>query len=135
MPLALSATGPNTSMLMVLPVSVSRPMPHMATPYATKTGGVPVYISTEVRIATAMMMTAQTVLSYPTAMPWMMLVACPVRQLLASDLTGSYSVPVQYSVHLLRAMARMMPTRHVQAGRMSSTPVLTSLKPRFTQNG
>jgi hypothetical protein len=32
MPLALSATGPNTSMLMVLPVSVSMPMPHIATP-------------------------------------------------------------------------------------------------------
>src|SRR5256885_4324123 len=53
-------------------------------------------------------------------MPWMMLVAWPVRQALASDLTGSYSVPVQYSVQKLRAMARMMPTRQVQAARMSN---------------
>ena len=41
MPLALSATGPKTSIEIVLPVSVSIPMPVMATPYATKTGGVP----------------------------------------------------------------------------------------------
>ncbi len=42
MPLALSATGPNTSIEMVLPVRVSMPMPHMATPKAMNTGLVPV---------------------------------------------------------------------------------------------
>ena len=38
MPLALSATGPNTSIEMVLPVRVNMPMPHMATPKAMKVG-------------------------------------------------------------------------------------------------
>ena len=41
MPLALSATGPNTSIEMVLPVRVNMPMPHMATPKAMKVGLVP----------------------------------------------------------------------------------------------
>ena len=41
MPLALSATGPKTSIEIVLPVSVSMPMPHMATPKATNVGVVP----------------------------------------------------------------------------------------------
>src|SRR5262245_62080292 len=70
-------------------------------------------------MAPAMMMIAQTVLSYPTAIPWMMLVAWPVRQLLASDLTGLYSVLVQYSVQKLSTTARIMPMRQVYAARMS----------------
>ena len=41
MPFALSATGPNTSIEIVLPVSVSMPMPAIATPYAMNIGGVP----------------------------------------------------------------------------------------------
>ncbi len=70
-------------------------------------------------MAPAMMMTAQTADSYPTARPWMMLVAWPVPQALTRDLTGEYSVPVKYSVQRLRTSARMMPTRQAQAGRMS----------------
>ena len=41
MPLALSATGPKTSIEMVLPVRVNMPMPHMATPKAMNVGVVP----------------------------------------------------------------------------------------------
>ncbi len=69
MPLALSATGPNTSIEMVLPVSVSMPMPAMATPNAMNVGVVPAYTSTLAIIAAAMISTAATVLSYPTAKP------------------------------------------------------------------
>jgi hypothetical protein len=44
--------------------------------------------------------------------------------------TGSYSVPVKYSVMRLRQTQRMMPMKHVQAGRMSS-PTL----PKFAHAG
>ena len=37
---------------------------------------------------------AMTADSYPTARPWMMLVACPVWQARASDFTGSCEVCV-----------------------------------------
>ena len=63
MPLALSATGPNTSIEIVLPVSVSMPMPVMATPKATNVGVVPAYTNALARIAAAIISTAATVLS------------------------------------------------------------------------
>ena len=72
MPLALSATGPNTSIEIVLPVSVSMPMPahrHAKGDEHRRCAGECTSDSIERKIAAAMTMTAATVLSYPTAKP------------------------------------------------------------------
>src|SRR5436305_1066774 len=116
MPLALSAIGPNTSMLIVSPVSVSMPMPHMATPNAMNSRfSASLHTATEPRMAAEMMITAHTELSRPSARPEMMLVACPVLLARTTSFTGLYSVLVQYSVHLLSATASRMPIRQHHA--------------------
>ena len=66
MPLALSAMGPKASMLMLLPVRVSCPMPHRATPYRIMVKLSPWKMRTEARMAPAMTKTAHTELSMPT---------------------------------------------------------------------
>ena len=116
MPLALSAIGPNTSMLIVSPVSVSIPMPVIATPNAMYSRFcASSHTATAPRIAAEMMSAAHTELSRPSARPEMMLVACPVRLARTTSCTGLYSVLVQYSVHLLSATARTMPMRQHHA--------------------
>lgn len=88
MPLALSEIGPKESIATLLPVSVSMPMPVMATPYktyATCSAGVlpmPEKITVEEKMVAAITITDHTALSYPCTKPEMMVVAGPpVRDL------------------------------------------------------
>ncbi len=116
-PLALSEIGPNESMATLLPVSVSMPMPVMATPYkmnvarsTPSTPGIVPKMKIEATMVNAITSTDQTEDSNPTEIPFNIKVAGPVSAAFLMSLTGAASVPVKYSVKRSITMARMTPT-------------------------
>src|SRR4030095_15065308 len=117
MPFALSEIGPKESIATLLPVSVSMPIPVIATPYrmkvarsAPETPGMVPKIKMEAMIVKAMTSTDHTEDSNPTETPFKINVAGPVSADFLMSLTGAACVPVKYSVKRSIKMASTTPT-------------------------